>query len=178
MTLLEVVVAVLILGLVSSAVASVMAYTLGQQQYHSMRLSAYEVANRLMIQYLDNDATLKSIHGRPIEYNGRRFEWECAIEKVTMDTPHAEGRSAGQYNSRFELVTVDVWPESYPTTTPASLTRLVDPAFLARNPASMAQFVQDPAHVVDYSLNRLGIGMNGSTSTSSSTIRYSGRRTP
>lgn len=172
MTLLEVVVSVLILGLVASAIASVMAYTLGQQGYNELRLGAYEVGNRLMIQYLDDDSVLKSTRGRPIEYNGRRYAWDYGVDKVEMKVKQIDpssGRAGPRQLARFELVTVRVWLERFDgrpgaaqtqTGEPlAVLTRLLDPV-APRNPDAMARLSQDPNRMMEM-VNRVGIGPSG-----------------
>lgn len=179
MTLLEVVVAVLILGLVASAVSSVLAYVVGQTRYNTIRLGAFEVANRIMIQYLDDDSVIQRTQGRPIEYDGKRYDWDCNVDRVTMNidtTRAANARFPSNLASRFELVTIRVWdaPRSGlrgagRTGEPlANVTRLVDPGFLARNPDSGARLVNDPARLVEYSRTRLGFGLSGGPSGAAS----------
>lgn len=171
MTLLEVVVAVLILGLVASAVASVMAYTVGQRGYNELRLGAYEVANRLTIQFLDDDGVLKRTRGQPIEYNNRRYAWDYTVDKVEMKVKSdpGSGRAGPRNLARFELFTVRVWLERADARPGAAqsldgqplavLTRLLDPV-APRNPDAMDRLSRDPNRMMEL-VTRVGIGPIG-----------------
>ena len=143
MTLLEVVLAVLILGLVTASVASAMAFTLAMESRSAQRLGAYELANRLILLYLDDDRAVKQIEGRPLDYGKFRYRWELNTSRFEMKIKVAEpgsSRPRPQYLDRFTLIDVRVWiteelPGGFdrPGEMMAELTRLMDP-FAARNP--------------------------------------------
>jgi len=172
MTLLEVVAAVVVLALVTVAVTSAASYTLGQAAYNETRLGAYELANRLIIQYLDDDTVINRTRGKPIDYNGRRFRWECYVDKVEMKVKAQDpgsGRAGPQHNGRYEYVTVEVWldrqdrgpgwTESADFKPLASLSRLLDPV-AARNPDAMARLAQDQNRLMGI-MGRIGLTPGG-----------------
>lgn len=176
MTLIEVVVAVLILGLVTAAVAGAMSYTLGQQAYTRVRLGAYEVANRLVIQFLDDDSIVKSIRGKPIDYGNRRYRWDYSVDKVEMKMkPNEPGSNRPTANNlgRFEIVTVRVWLDRDETESLgvgrdapplAELSRLLDP-IAPRNIDAMNRLAADTPRLLEM-VGRLGITSDGSASPS------------
>jgi len=187
MTLLEVVMATLMLGMVAVGVASTMSYTLGQQGYNELRLGAYEVANRLVIQYLDDDTVIARTAGRPIEYGTRRYAWDYSVAKVEMKVRAVDpsaGRAGPRNLSRYELVTVKVWlerPDGAPGSTEsmdgeplATLTRLLDPV-TPRNPDAMNRLAQDPNRMMDM-IGRVGITSGGEAAPSGSTGNNGRRR--
>ncbi|MBC7771264.1 MAG: type II secretion system protein [Pyrinomonadaceae bacterium] len=167
MTLIEVVVSVLILGLITAAVAGAMSYTLGQQAYSNVRLGAYEVANRLVIQFLDDDSVMKDIRGKPIDYGNRKYRWEYYVEKVEMKMkPNEPGSNRASPNNlgRFELVTVRVWLDRNEVEAVggvkdvpplAELSRLLDP-IAPRNIDAMNRLASDTTRLLEM-VPRLGI---------------------
>lgn len=174
MTLIEVVVAVLILGLVTAAVAGAMSYTLGQQAYTRVRLGAYEVANRLVIQYLDDESVIESIQGKPIDYGNRRYRWEYTVDKVEMKMKASEpgsNRSSPNNLARFEVVSVRVWLDRNEVEAVgagardapplAELSRLLDP-MAPRNKDAMDRFAADIPRMVKI-ISRLGIASDGAS---------------
>ena len=145
-TLLEVLLAVLLMSLtvasVMGAVSSIAAMESGGQR----RLEANEIANRLMLQYLDDDRALpeKSL---PITYGDHRYFWELDQTPARM-VINRKQESAGaslQAVDRFRLIGVTVYDAdrngNFETRGEplASLSRVIDP-FAPRNPDTLETF--------------------------------------
>lgn len=150
MTFLEVVFATAMLGIVVAVVMGAIGYILGRQRIEQQQLGATEMANRLMLQYLDNpfgmpDPTM------PVVYGPDRFRWD--MNKGSMRIVPAEpirrggGGSGGRENSMLEksdLITIRVWlseesggsHDSNISVPHASINRLVYPILATRNPDS------------------------------------------
>jgi hypothetical protein len=162
MTLLEVVLAVVILGLVTSAIAGAMSFVYRTERQEDLRLASYELANRLILQYLDDESLIARIRGQPLDYGPSRFRWDLSVENFSMhmkDPDPASGRPKAQYKDRFELVTVRVWllsqdsaglsiageqgPEPL-----ATLSRVLDPA-AARNNDAMTRLGKDQQRLLE-----------------------------
>src|SRR6185369_4416868 len=90
MTMLEVVLAVLVLGLVTVAITSTLSYVVGQRGYNEARLAGYELANRLVIQHLDDESVLESMAGKPLDYANRRFRFDYNVDRVEMKVKQAD----------------------------------------------------------------------------------------
>jgi type II secretory pathway component PulJ len=183
MTLLEVVLAVLMLGMVAASVSSALAFTLNSDSRAQVRLSAYEVANRVVLQYLDDRTALPN-PAAPIEYGRYRFFWEAVPINVEMRVKAADassGRSAPRNTNRFEFVTVRVWLAVGTTGRGGSLQkgellaeldRLLDPT-APRNPDA-ARRMATPNGIIDL-MKRMGIDSSGDAGHSGGTP---GGRTP
>ncbi|MCA3004749.1 MAG: hypothetical protein LW650_11865 [Planctomycetaceae bacterium] len=85
-TLLEVVLAAFLLSGVAAAVVGVLGTVQRSEQLRRERLAAYEVANRLILQYID-DADRMPERGLPIEYDNRRFLWELDLLPLKISAP-------------------------------------------------------------------------------------------
>lgn len=150
MTLLEVILAVLLLGLVTASITSAMTFVHSMQARSVQRLGAYELANRLILLFLDDDRTVNQIRGRPLDYGKYRYRWELTSDRFEMKikTPEAgSSRPRPQYLDRFVLVDVRVWladdrpgSNDRPGEMMAELTRLIDPV-AARNPDAARRLV-------------------------------------
>lgn len=154
LTLLEVMFAVVLLTLVAISVSSTISFLVRVQADDRQRLGAYELANRKILEYLDD---AKSI-GAPVrtlsppqEIYGFRYRWQLDDNPVTMTVKPSEAaaRSASQLPvDRFKQITVTVWLVDERASRDGSLavkgdevarlSRVCDPTFgqLFRNPDS------------------------------------------
>jgi prepilin-type N-terminal cleavage/methylation domain-containing protein len=172
-TLLEVVLAVVILGLVTASISSTLAFVFKQERQDDLRLAAAELANRLLLQYLDDESMIKRMRGRPLDYGSSRFRWTVDVERVGMRMKEVEpgsGRPRAQYQDRFELVTARVWLDSDDArgrfarndqgdAPLVELSRLLDPG-AARNFDAMTRMGKDPGRLMDLVV-RMGITQQG-----------------
>jgi hypothetical protein len=154
MTFLEVVVASALLGVVSAAVFSVFGFVGSSQSRDYQRLAAMEVANRLMLAYLDDPVHMPD-SSKTVDYGGQSFRWAYVEEQVALNEVAADqrdtSRSSPLSQDRFRAVTIEAWlseksggvrtPDS--STPMAKLVRIVDPTY-ARNPDSFMNMIQDP----------------------------------
>jgi hypothetical protein len=135
MTLLEVVLAVVLLGLISAAVTGTITFSARMDARADERLSAYEIANRIVLQYLDQRTALPD-RNLPLQYGRFKFFWECVDEKFEMKIkpPDTSGaaRAAPRELDRFERIEVRVWRADDPTGNGIDLRRGEELAHLVR----------------------------------------------
>jgi hypothetical protein len=145
LTFIETVCAVALLGIVAATMFGAFNSIIGAQKRQQHRLNAMEVANRLILQYLDDKDTMPGA-GLPVEYARERYRWDLREVPVRLEAARpevAEERSSSTPVSvdRMQAIAVRVWlsEESggsleYTEVVPAvTLTRLMDPIAL-RNP--------------------------------------------
>ncbi|HYE63632.1 MAG TPA: type II secretion system protein [Phycisphaerales bacterium] len=145
LTFIETVCAVALLGIVAATVYATFGTIMGTQDRQQHRLNAMEVANRLILQYLDDARTMPQA-GLPVEYGKYRYRWELTEVPVRLvpsrqDIADERASAAPISVDRMQALAVKVWlsEESggslqYDTAVPAvALTRLMDPIAL-RNP--------------------------------------------
>lgn len=153
MSFLEVVVALAILSMIAATSLSAVSAITGQARAARQRLAAMELANRLVLQYMD-DPTRMPRAELPIEYGDERYRWMLHEGSVSMVpvVPAEERSTIGPRRlDRFKTLTVTVWlgEESGGTPRPevgipgAVLTRLMDP-YALRNPDSIERLLADP----------------------------------
>ncbi len=151
MTLLEVVFATATLAMIVSVLFGAIGFMLGRQRVEQQTLGAAEVANRLMLQYLD-DFTSMPDPSLPIAYGKERYRWEQLPNRSIRIEPAEPARRSragtpdrvGSLLEKSDLVTIKVWlgEESGGSLTPttavphASVTRIVYPLLASRNPDS------------------------------------------
>ena len=75
LTFIEVTLAVALLAIVSSTIFGAFGYLMGRQRVEQQKLGSMEVANRLMLQRLDDENSLPA-SGLPVEYGPDRYRWE------------------------------------------------------------------------------------------------------
>lgn len=126
-TFLETILAVALLGLTTMSVVLAVNYISLASLRNAHRMNEAEIANRLMLQFFDDPASLPS-DSQPIQYGKEgefRYRWTLGEEPVTVElptpvTPDAEadrreqqlaslGRSSTDRFSRFRVVRVKVW---------------------------------------------------------------------
>jgi type II secretory pathway pseudopilin PulG len=159
LTLLEVVLAVMLLGLAAASIMSALAYVANHAERSEQRLGAYELANRLVLQYLDDQDTMPS-EALALEYGNYVYRWKLREQTVKMETTRKQEQrrsrtasttgttvSAPQGLDRFLRITVEVWiaDDSGERSSPpplekmAEVSRVFDPIF-PRNPDAMSRF--------------------------------------
>ena len=170
MTFLEVVAAMALLGVVTASLFGVFGFVTGGQLRQNQQLAAAEVANRLMLQYLDEptkmpDTSTLMEYGPP--EHPAKFRWEYTEQPVAfvevMGDARETTRSSPLSPDRFRQITVRAWlaEESGGSRVPdvstpvVTLTRLVDPMF-PRNPDSFMNMLQDPAGFEQYMQQMMG----------------------
>lgn len=163
MSLLEVALATTLLGIASAMIFSAVGQMSVGQQRQQQTLGAAEVANRLILQYLDDPNQLPR-KTAPIPYGGYSYRWSLREENVELQTPSGLSSEAmstlterrGQTNrSSPKSITVHVWlseeQERGGITASAQtpefvLTRLMDP-MAARNPDTFRKMINDPNQI-------------------------------
>lgn len=166
MTFVESVLGVVLLGLVTASLAGAVAFMRNNQTRLEQRLGAAELANRLILQYIDDDESLPS-RALPIEYGDRLYRWSMDQQRVRFNTRTSgtggsnTGVGGGVSLDRIQLVTVRVWlaPDSggsrdyHPETPNAVITRLIDPLAFS-NPDSLETLIESPGGL-ERLMNRL-----------------------
>jgi len=126
LTLLEVVISLVLLGMLSSMVFGAISFMQSAADYQLRRLDAVEVAHRVVMQHIDNRELLRG-QPRRVEQNGRVFHFELREELLVQEESEGEGptRRTAQRSDQSELteilsqklhqVTVDVYAEDEKT---------------------------------------------------------------
>lgn len=176
MTFVEVICAVTMLSLAAAAMLSASSAVVSAQSRGLKRLGAAELANRLMLQYLDDEDSLPNA-GAPIEYGPDTYRWDKRVSTISLSSaiPQDPVRASGTMSlDRLRAVTFTVWltDEARGRTTRAdgapsySLTRIVDPIFgQLRNPDTRERIMNDPVlrqRFIDMLTGRAG-GSAGAT---------------
>lgn len=179
MTFLEIVVASAMLGVVAAAMFGVFSFVTASQWREQRRLAATEVANRLILQYLDNPTDMPDA-GKTLDYGPpeamSRYRWEYKEENVALVEAAPEQRDANRVSpldpNRFLQVTVRVWLSEHsggsrspePGTPSATLTRMLDPV-MPRNPDSYMNMLNDPAAFAQIMQSFMGFNNRGGGGT-------------
>lgn len=154
LTFLETVAAAAILGMLAAVVFGGFGSMMASQQRQTHRLACAELANRLILQYLDSREELPP-EQVPIAYGGDLFRWELRETPVQLVPARAEVAAARSSSSAFTVdrivhVSVRVWlaEDSGGALEPdgvvpeASMGRMIDPIAL-RNPDSIENLFSD-----------------------------------
>jgi type II secretory pathway pseudopilin PulG len=156
MTFLEVVFATAMLGIIGGAMFAAYGFAIASEAREQQRLGAAELANRLVLNYLDSPTGMpdkgKVIEGGP--GGAMKYRWEMVEEPVHVVEAAADQRDKSRdsplKNDRFINVTVRVWlgeesggSRMFEATTPsATLSRMLDP-ISPRNPDSYMAMIQN-----------------------------------
>jgi type II secretory pathway pseudopilin PulG len=153
-TFIEVILAMVLLGLASATLASVVGFVRGLQRREDTQLACAELANRLILQYLA-DAKALPPRGLPIGYEADYYRWDLRVGRVDLElnealqvaVQNAPGAASTvnnplQIDNRVEKIVVTVWLSedsggAYARDQGApqfSLARLADRANVNRNP--------------------------------------------
>jgi type II secretory pathway pseudopilin PulG len=145
MTFLETVAAVGLLSLVALSVLTVIANINGNNRRQLHELACAELANRLLMQYVDDSESMPSQFA-PVEYGPSRYRWSLTFEPITVELAEPEsdrfvatGANTSDRLSTFKVLRLTVWlaEESGganalgPGVPSASVARLHDPNVLA-----------------------------------------------
>lgn len=171
LTLLEVMLAVILLGLVAVAVSSTVTLLARLQADDRQRLGAYELASRKILEYLDDKDSIGS-DGLPQEMYGFRYRWQLKETPVRMTLKQSEAaaRSQSQLSpERFRQVTVRVWlvdevasanGVAVPGEEMATLSRIYDPfGILFRNADSRDNAIMNKDGLADIMRLLAGTGV-------------------
>lgn len=163
MTLLEVVLAIAMLALVGASMLTAIGAIDTMQIRGRMQLGGYELANRLLLQYMHDERKLPN-KSLPLDYGPFRYFYDVQVEKVKMDlnSVQGSGESVPQGLDRYEHVTITMFQAQGDQDAPvrgeqvAQLVRILDP-FAPRNPETIASYKNDPTRVNDL-ISKLGFG--------------------
>jgi type II secretory pathway pseudopilin PulG len=154
LTLLEVVLAVFMLTLAAAAVLQALAAIDASQARQQKQLAGMELANRLILTYLDSKKKMPS-ETVPLEYGPSLFYYELYEDQVRLEPANRDRReSASTGLDRYRQVTVVVYATDNNPRRPArtaqvaELSRVFDP-FAPRNPDAMARLGSSPESIND-----------------------------
>lgn len=143
-TFLEVVLAAMILALAAAAGLSAISFVTTRAQHEQRQLACAELANRLIVIFLDDEVEFGRMGNKPIEYQGLRYRWSSTQGDVTI-VPAVEGDTGSSMKSseRLRNLAVDVWlseesggaPQPEVGVPHVRMVRLVD--IVNRNPDSL-----------------------------------------
>lgn len=108
MTFLEAVLASALLGIVAMGVFSALNYLVLQQKRAEQIAGAAEVANRVVVMYLD-DPTGMPQGGQPIDYGRHRYRWTYEAAPIEVFDPNATDEPMPLSLTRLQELTVSVW---------------------------------------------------------------------
>lgn len=154
LTLLEVVLAVVMLSLVAAAITSAISTVEAMNTRSRQTVAAYELAHRLVLTALDDRERLPA-ETMPLEYGQYQFMWEREVGVVRMVANQSQRQHSAplQATDRFRLMTVHIFSAEGDSSQPykgielASLSRMYDPT-APRNPESIKVY-NDPRRVGD-----------------------------
>lgn len=168
-SLVEILFSVAALGMATAVIVSALSYTYTRQKRERLQLACAELANRIVLMYLDDP---KSTIAMPdlVAYDGDlfRFSLEESVVRVEENNAVADARSRQSRNEvskRLLVYTVTVWlsEESGGTqfpviTTPShTLARLYDPISSQRNLDSVERRLNS-GDLSEYTSELLGTG--------------------
>lgn len=151
MTILEVTLAMALLGFVVMAMFSAFGFAGAMSKREQQRLGAAELSSALIVQYLDDKNSLPS--QQPIDYGAWKFRYHLREDRVGfIEARPPPGTTRTVSLDRLKQVTITVWlsEESGGSFDPDGespqvvLTRVVDPMAL-RNPDSFANMMSSDA---------------------------------
>lgn len=160
LTLLETVLASVILSLAAASVVVAVGGITSGQERQLRKLEAAELANRLMIIFMDDEHELRAMP-RVVEYGSRRYRWDVSEADVMLDPAKTGDDSRRAFGvERFRGVAINVWlseesgGEAVPTdvTPSARLVRMVD--IVNKNPDSMSFMLGDETRRTEF-INRV-----------------------
>lgn len=168
MTILEVVAAVAILALITATVTSGLNYMINQNARERRQLASMEVANRLVLMYLD-DKNAMPPPSEPIEYAGEFYMYSLADRRVALRdnlkvSQRQSQRQGGISRDRVRQITVrvhlheDSQRRKYEAASApfAVLSRLYDPFPIQRNPDTLQNMLSTDAglnEIINQTLN-------------------------
>ena len=163
--MIEVVLASVLMGMIATTLVSGLGYVHAAHRRQERQLGAAEMANRIMLQYLDDKSALPS-DALPIAYGARgelRYYWKVEKEKIQLKLDRAgtesqTGRTSGvDLKNLLEMVTVRIWDEKIPNVNPSLsgsppdfvLKRIVN-TMAVRNPDSIMKQFATPEGMLEF----------------------------
>ena len=162
-TLIETVLGVILLGMVAATLAGTTGALRGQGERDRQRLAAAELANRIVLQHVDDEENLPS-ELLPIAYDGMLFRWRSVKRPVDVELSDAgrnqrsEGGAGGfDFRRRLRVVTVSVWLDEQSggsirddgTAPRAELTRMIDPIAFRNADSVDRRFGNNPERMME-----------------------------
>lgn len=168
MTFLECVAATALLGLAAATIFGLFDALVANQVRGHRRLAAMELANRLVLMYLDDPLGMPE-PTKALEYGPDLYRWELREQRLTLTEAVPEGRDRNRPSplplDRFNEVAVRVWlseqsggnRDGSGAVPQATLSRMFDPLFF-RNPDSTEAQFKDPVRWQRYMERLMGFG--------------------
>ncbi|MFI4915416.1 MAG: type II secretion system protein [Phycisphaerales bacterium JB060] len=149
MTFLEAVLASALLGIVAMGVFGALNYLVLQQKRAEQIAGASEVANRVVVMYLDSPDNMPQ-GGRPIAYGRHLYRWTYESAPIDVFDPNATDEPTPLSLTRLRELTVSVWLHEdsggayspNPSTPGIIVRRMLDP-LATRNPDSFERGIED-----------------------------------
>jgi type II secretory pathway pseudopilin PulG len=159
LTFLEAILAVVLLSMVATTLSSSVSFMSQSQRRMDQKLGAAELANRLVLQYMDERDSLPD-RALPIEYDMDLYRWtlEEAPVKFEFDDQGINNADSnvgsGVSLDRIKLITIRVWlaadsggTRSFSPEVPnVVITRLIDPLAF-NNPDSLETLLAKPGGI-------------------------------
>lgn len=184
LSLLEVTLAVVMLTGVATSIMSAIAYVERADARDRKRLAAHEIANRLVLQWLDDNKQMPE-PWLPIAYGDRyQFFFELSVTPAIMELNETQGHGETtlQGLDRYRIVAVRVFDADEtdprrPVRGPelALMWRIYDPS-AARNPDAIKRFGENPENVLELINLILGGGGSGEGGGTRSPLEREGGR--
>jgi len=159
LTFLEAILAMVLLSMVAVTLSTAVSTMSKSQRRMDQKLGAAELANRLILQYIDERDSLPD-KALPIEYDRDLFRWTLVEAPVNFefDQQSVEASSdsvgSGVSLNRIKLITIRVWlgadsggSRSFTPDVPnVVITRLIDPLAFS-NPDSLETLINKPGGI-------------------------------
>lgn len=160
---LEAVLAAALLAVIASSIFSVLGFAMNSDRTDEARLGAAEIANRVLISYLDDSTSIDNLPDT-IDYGVYTYRWDLDKDTIRIEEPNRRLRvTSGRQGAvpmaltNLKEIRVTVWldegrPETRaPGASPGvRLTRLINPiGFGSRGEDSMKRLMDDPTRMSD-----------------------------
>lgn len=173
MTFLECVAATALLAMVASSIFGVFGFVVSSQTRQLQRLASAELANRLVLMYLDDPISMPE-PTKTLEYGPHLYRFEFREQPLALTEAVPEGRDRNRPSplplDRFTEVSVRVWLSEKSGGTidgsggvpQATVSRMFDPLAF-RNPDSIEAQFKDPVRWQRYMERLMGFRNEGPT---------------
>jgi len=157
-TFIESILAIVLLSMVASTLSSAVSFMSKSQHRLEQKLGAAELANRLVLQYIDERDSLPD-RSLPIEYDRDLYRWTIEESAVSFEFDNQQTDDSNRVGSgvsldRIKLITIRVWlgadsggSRAYTQSVPnMTVTRLIDPLAF-NNPDSLNTLLAKPGGI-------------------------------
>lgn len=160
LTFLEAILSVVLLSMVAMTLSNAVSFMTNMQRRMDQKLGSAELANRLILQYMDERDSLPN-RSLPIEYDTDLFRWtleeapvKFVFDEQRIDEENQTNIGSGVSLDRIKLITIKVWlggdsggSLAYSSTVPNTvITRLIDPLAF-NNPDSLETLLAKPGGI-------------------------------